>query len=59
MEWTPLIISVSAGMEDVVRLLIGCGADVNATNKTGQSPLHYAASKNRLQVHHVRIKATE
>lgn len=50
MEWTPLIISVSAGMEDVVRLLIGYGADVNATNKTGQSPLHYAASKNRLQV---------
>ena len=59
MEWTPLIISVSAGMEQVVRLLIGHGADVNATNKTGQSPLHYAASKNRLEVNDGQITATE
>jgi 26S proteasome non-ATPase regulatory subunit 10 len=55
MDWTPLIISVSAGMEEVMRLLIGCAADVNATNKTGQSSLHYAASKNRLQVDHGHI----
>ena len=37
-------------MDEVVRLLIGLDADVNAVNKTGQSPMHYAASKNRLQV---------
>ena len=44
------MISVSAGMTEVVRLLIGYSADVNVTNKTGQSSLHYAASKNRLEV---------
>ncbi|CAD5115172.1 DgyrCDS4169 [Dimorphilus gyrociliatus] len=45
--WTPLIIAVSAGREEIVDLLLQCGADVNTTNSTGQCSLHYAASKNR------------
>ncbi|KAK2569261.1 26S proteasome non-ATPase regulatory subunit 10 [Acropora cervicornis] len=49
-QWTPLMIAVSAGRDAVISMLIACGADVNSTNKGGQTPLHYAASKNRYEV---------
>lgn len=48
--WTPLMIGVSAGRVEAVSLLFERGCDVNVVNSTGQTPMHYAASKNRLQV---------
>ncbi|VDM32427.1 unnamed protein product [Hydatigera taeniaeformis] len=50
--WTPLMIAVSAGREDVVAYLLNAGlsVDVNVVNSTGQNCLHYAASKNRLSI---------
>ena len=42
--WTPLHSAVSAGHNDVVQDLISLGADVNAANSSGQTPLHYAVS---------------
>ena len=45
MGFTPLIVAVSAGKLDVVRELVGNGADVKASNNRGQTSLHYAASK--------------
>ncbi|VDN10056.1 unnamed protein product [Dibothriocephalus latus] len=49
--WTPLMIAVSAGRDDVAEYFLkSCSANPNAINSTGQAPLHYAASKNRLNV---------
>ncbi|KAI8048050.1 ankyrin repeat-containing domain protein [Gilbertella persicaria] len=48
--WTPLLIAVSAGHTDVVKLLLEKGADPSLENETSQSVLHYAASKNRLEI---------
>ena len=42
--WTPLHSAVSAGHTDIVQALISGGADVNAANSSGQTPLHYAVS---------------
>ena len=44
------MIAVSAGRDVIVSMLIARGADVNSTNEGGQTPLHYAASKNRYEV---------
>ncbi|CAH8577751.1 unnamed protein product [Heterobilharzia americana] len=50
-NWTPLMIAVSAGRENVASYLISQEhADVNAINSTGQCCLHYCASKNRLEL---------
>ncbi|KAI0714277.1 ankyrin repeat-containing domain protein [Cerioporus squamosus] len=38
------------GFEDVVKELLGAGADVNAKNDKGLTPLHYAASKARVEI---------
>ncbi|VDP87969.1 unnamed protein product [Echinostoma caproni] len=55
-QWTPLMIAVSAGRNSVVEYLIDeVQADVNVINSTGQCPLHYAASKNRLKVSEKKI----
>lgn len=41
------MIAASAGREEIVRILISHGAYIDASNSSGQSPLHYAASKDR------------
>lgn len=43
-DWTPLHSAVSAGHTAIVQALISGGADVNAANSSGQTPLHYAVS---------------
>lgn len=43
---TPLHISANRGMVRTTELLIRCGADVNALNKAGQTPLEYARLSN-------------
>ncbi|KIM57427.1 hypothetical protein SCLCIDRAFT_1136163 [Scleroderma citrinum Foug A] len=40
----------SAGNEDIVLELVGAGADVNKRNDIGLAPLHYAASKSRIDI---------
>ena len=44
------MIAASAGRDAIVSMLIGLGADVNSTNESGQTSLHYAASRNRYEV---------
>uniref|UniRef100_A0A673FUW7 26S proteasome non-ATPase regulatory subunit 10-like n=1 Tax=Sinocyclocheilus rhinocerous TaxID=307959 RepID=A0A673FUW7_9TELE len=39
-------VTASAGREEIVRSLISKGAQLNAVNQNGCTPLHYAASKN-------------
>lgn len=46
------MIAASAGRDAIVSMLISLGADVNTTNDGGQTPLHYAASRNRYEVMH-------
>lgn len=50
MDWTPLMISASAGHQSIVEKLVKSGADLNASNSTGQTALHYASSKDRLAI---------
>ena len=40
--WTPLILAVVLGCTNMTRALIFAGADVNAPDATGETPLHYA-----------------
>jgi cytohesin len=40
---TPLHKAVEAGRLEVVRALLACGANVNATTPYGETPLHFAA----------------
>jgi len=49
---TPLMLAVIQGEVDVARQLIEKGADVN---KTGWTPLHYAASKGHLELIHMLL----
>ena len=44
------MIASSAGRDEIVSLLIGKDADVNLANQTGQTALHYAASRDRYEV---------
>ena len=44
------MIASSAGYDDIVISLLESKADPQIVNFTGQSILHYAASKNRLAV---------
>ena len=53
-----MIIASSAGHSEIVAYLLELdGVDVNAVNSTGQTAMHYAASKDRFQV--MRLTATE
>uniref|UniRef100_A0A2K6JR09 Uncharacterized protein n=1 Tax=Rhinopithecus bieti TaxID=61621 RepID=A0A2K6JR09_RHIBE len=40
--WSPLHIAASAGRDEIVKALLGKGAQVNAVNQNGCTPLHYA-----------------
>lgn len=51
------MIACSAGHIEIVKLLIEKGANVRVTNNNGQTPLHYAASRNRLDVAQVLLEA--
>lgn len=42
---TPLILAASAGRLQAVHTLLSRGAEVNAQNQEGHSPLQYACSK--------------
>ncbi|CAF0864445.1 unnamed protein product [Didymodactylos carnosus] len=44
--WTPLMIAVSTGRLDIVRMLLEKNVDVDQQNVAGARPLHYACSKN-------------
>jgi len=48
--WTPLIIASSAGRENIVKMLLDKDANPNNLTATGQSALHYAASRNRYRI---------
>ncbi|KAI1840498.1 hypothetical protein JX265_008605 [Neoarthrinium moseri] len=49
--WTPLMIAASVkDGEKLVAMLLGWGADVNQTNNSGQTALHFVASKNNMEV---------
>uniref|UniRef100_UPI003590217E 26S proteasome non-ATPase regulatory subunit 10-like isoform X2 n=1 Tax=Myxine glutinosa TaxID=7769 RepID=UPI003590217E len=45
--WSALHIASSAGRTDIVRALIAHHANINATTKRAQTPMLYAASRNR------------
>ena len=49
--WTPLIIAVSTGHLDIVRMLLQTKkVDVEQSTSSGARPLHYACSKNLYEV---------
>lgn len=52
------MIAASAGREQVVRLLIGRGGNLNTQNNGGHSALQYAASKNHHEVRTVWMHST-
>lgn len=47
--WTALHYAAEIGSEQICRLLIGRGADVNMTTNEGMTPLHLAQNRQRLQ----------
>lgn len=49
-RWTALMIASSAGSLPVVQELLQRGASPSVTNKGGQTPLHYAASKGHVDI---------
>ncbi|CEP09250.1 hypothetical protein [Parasitella parasitica] len=55
-QWTPLMIAVSAGHLEVVKILLQNQADPALENDTKQTALHYAASKNRIDIARLLIE---
>ena len=49
-RWTPLHFACRAGHLDVVKILVVAGAQVDAANSHGKTPLDKARSKKRLAV---------
>jgi 26S proteasome non-ATPase regulatory subunit 10 len=55
--WTPLMISASVPENDrVLNLLLSKGADVNAKNSSGNTALHFVASKKNLETAKILIE---
>jgi ankyrin len=44
-DYTPLCLAVKEGDDEVVQLLLKCGANVDAQGKDGKFPLHLAVAK--------------
>ncbi|KZZ94811.1 Ankyrin repeat-containing domain protein [Moelleriella libera RCEF 2490] len=56
--WTPLMISASVPEgEDVLSILLHKGAHVNETNTSGQTALHFVASKKNLDVARILLES--
>jgi len=49
-ETQPLMVAAAFGHVDTVRVLLDAGADVNAKDLTGWTPLHAAAFKGNLEI---------
>lgn len=47
---TPLHLACDFGKEDVVQLLIACGANVTAVNSRGEIPLHIASQHKSVNI---------
>ncbi|PSN40923.1 hypothetical protein C0J52_16258 [Blattella germanica] len=47
---TPLLTAIKLGNEEFARKLLKLGANPNANDKYGNSPMHYAAEKNLMKV---------
>ena len=54
---TPLLIAVKAGSNDLIRLLVKHGANVNFADLNGNSVFHMLAQKNNSAMTHFFIKA--
>lgn len=46
---TPLHIAVHEGLIKIVERLVGFGANVNATDEAGNTPLHLALARDAMQ----------
>lgn len=55
-RWTPLHISVEYAHNDVAKMLIDNGADVNHRNQVGETPLHISCKKGDFECVKVLVK---
>jgi len=54
---TPLLLACAYGHENVVRILLECGADVNAVeNIMGNTALHYACQQGFIHIAHLLVQ---
>ena len=55
-ESTPLLLASYGGHEEVVRVLLECGADVTAQDKDGETPLHWASLNGCVEVARILLE---